>query len=346
MKGNYRVKEPIIEPNPPVCLCKRAKGTPGKLDGDLNKPFWQQTEWMQDFHDIEGDSKPLPRKKTMVKVLWNQEALYVGAYLQDDTIWATVTQRDDIIYVDNDFEVFLAPNDSTHQYYELEMNAMNTVWDLMMDKPQRDCVRRIISWDIKGLETAVKIDGKLNDPSADNKGWSLEIKIPWFSLRECGQDECMPSHIVPDLGEIWRMDFSRVEWEVQVQNNQYVKITDPQTNQPLPENNWLWAPTGVIDAHMPERWGYLVFTENGEEYPLPAEDQAKLLLRKLYYRQHAYCCKEGRFTEDIHLLLGEQADRYHLRAFVTPSMFEAIADFDGKEYHIRQDGYVWCGDEY
>ena len=52
MKGNHRVKEPIIPCCPPVCRSHRAVGKPGVLDGDLSKPFWQTGEWMDDFHDI------------------------------------------------------------------------------------------------------------------------------------------------------------------------------------------------------------------------------------------------------------------------------------------------------
>lgn len=216
----------------------------------------------------------------------------------------------------------------------------------IMEKPQRDCVRRIIGWDIHGLESAVKIDGRLNDPTAQNTGWSLEIRIPWFSLRECGKDECYPTRFAPEPGEIWRMNFSRVEWDVDVRDGRYVKRADKATGEPLPEHNWVWAPTGVIDIHMPEMWGYLVFTREGERYPLPRADAAKLLLRKLYYREHAHCCQTGQFTADVALLLGDEAAQYNLRAYVTPSMFEGALDFEGETWHIRQDGYLWQGDEY
>lgn len=346
MKGNFRVHEPICDYNPPIYRCARAKGKPGRLDGDLTKPFWQTGEWIDDFHDIEGDSLPRPLKYTRAKVLWDDEALYVAAELIDDTIWATVENRDELIYIDNDFEVFLAPQTSSHRYFELEMNAMNSVWDLMMEKPSRDCVRRIIGWDIKGLESAVKVDGELNNPAANNRSWSLELKIPWFSLRECGKDECYPTHFAPDLGEVWRMNFSRVEWKVDVVDGKYVKQKD-ENGVDLPEFNWVWAPTGVIDIHMPEMWGYLVFTENGEEHPLPLrEDEIKLALRKLYYREHAFCCLEGKFSDDAKALIGDLADQFSIRAYTTPSMFEGVAEVDGEVWHIRQDGYVWKGDEY
>ena len=343
MKGNHRVHEPIIPCDPPSYRCQRAALAAGPIDGDLSKPFWQQGEWIEDFHDIEGDSRPRPWKRTRVKLLWNDEALYIAARLEDDTIWATVRERDRVIFVDNDFEVFLAPQDSSHRYYELEMNAANAVWDLYMGRPQRDCVRRIIGWDIQGLESAVHVEGALNDPSADNHAWTVELKLPWFSFRECGLDECFPDRLAPVPGEIWRMDFSRVEYDVDVVDGRYVKRCGPD-GAPLPEHNWLWAPTGVIDAHMPEMWGYLIFTEAGEAYPLPAADAAKWVLRRLYYREHAHRCRCGAFTDDAAALLGEQAARWGVRAYVTPSLFEGALTFGGVTWRIDQDGYIWKED--
>ena len=340
MIPNYRVKEPIIPLNPPVYHCKRALLPFGKATGCIDRDFWKNAEIITEFRDIEGDTRPRPWKKTVVRMLWDEEALYVGAVLEEDEIWATVKNRDELIFTDNDFEVFLAPQASSHRYYELEMNALNTVWDLLMEKPQRDRVRRIIGWDIKGLDSAVRIDGELNNPNADNRSWSLEIKIPWFSLRECGLDQCYPEHWAPDVGEIWRLNFSRVTWNVDKKNGAYVKRTDA-SGKPLPENNWVWAPTGVIDIHMPEMWGYLLFTQAGEDYPLPKEDAAKWLLRRVYYREHLYSCTHNCFTEDLQALFGDEAQDMNVNVYTTPSLFEAITEFGGTHWHIRQDGYIW-----
>jgi hypothetical protein len=189
----------------------------------------------------------------------------------------------------------------------------------------------------------VKIDGELNNPNADNKKWTIEMKIPWFSLRECPLDQCYPPKFAPTPGEIWRLNFSRVEYEVDIVDGKYVKRCG-EDGQPLPEHNWLWSPTGVIDAHMPEMYGYLLFTENGEDYPLPEEDEVKFVLRKLYYRQHKYSCEHGRYCTDAQQLLGDEADKYGVETFATPSMFEGIAPWKGDAWHIDQDGYVWKGD--
>jgi len=336
------VKEPIIGFNPPHYVCRRTHiPYPGEPDGRLDKAFWQQAETITDFHDIEGDALPRPLKQTKVKLLWDDNYLYIGALLEDDEIWATVSKRDEIIFFDNDFEVFLAPKPTSHRYYELEMNAMNTVWDLLMEKPARDGVHRILSWDIRGLKSAVHIDGELNNPSAKNRFWSIELLIPWLPLRECGIDECMPSRIAPDNGEIWRLNFSRVEYRMDTANGNYVKRTNPATGQPYPEYNWVWAPTGVIDIHMPELWGYLVFGDENTQFVQPENAQIEWQLRKLYYRQRQFGAANGYYTTDFDKLKGDDTWSAVPQIDVTPSMFEISLPTSSGKLHIRQDGYLW-----
>lgn len=336
------VIEPKIAFNPPHYVCQRTRiPFQGEPDGRLDKPFWEQAEAIDDFHDIEGEGMPWPLKKTSVKLLWDDENLYIGAKLEEDQIWATVTERDEIIYVDNDFEVFLSPKHTTHRYYELEINALNTIWDLLMEKPYRDGVHRIISWDIHGLKSAVYIDGELNNPSAENRFWSIELIIPWFSLRECEIDECRPVHITPDIGELWRVNFSRVEYQMDVQDGKYVKRISPETGQPYPEYNWVWAPTGVIDIHMPEMWGYLLFADGDMQFSPPSDEQIMWELRKLYYRERKYGADHGHYTNNFEELKGEDEWTIIPKIDVTPNLFEISAPASAGTLHIRQDGYLW-----
>ena len=241
------VPEPNISFRPRSYVCQRAQSRPD-LDGRVAKPFWDRACWSEDFVDIEGDLKPRPAKRTRVKMLWDDEYLYIGAELEEDQIWAEVIERDAVIFYDNDFEVFIDPDGDTHNYYELEMNALNTVWDLLLPKPYRDGGPAINGWDIKGLKTAVSIDGRLNDASADNRGWTLEIALPWSALKRCAAVKRRKQGIP---GE----STSRVEWTVEVRDGQYVKVRDPATGRPLPEDNWVWSPQGIVNMHYPELWG-------------------------------------------------------------------------------------------
>lgn len=223
---------------PPSYPCHFTK-TPPVIDGHLNDPVWRKAPWTSDFVDIEGPGKPVPRFRTRVKMLWDHQYLYIAAELQEPDVKATLTQHDSVIFKDNDFEVFLKPLPDTPSYYEFEMNALNTGWDLYLAKPYRLGGKADNSWDIQGLRTAVAIQGTLNNSSDADEGWTLEIAYPLTAFQN-RQD--VPA---PHAGTQWRINFSRVEWKA---------------GQPR-EDNWVWSPQGVIDMHVPERWGYLDFTK-------------------------------------------------------------------------------------
>ena len=109
-----------------------------KVDGDINEKAWQAAAWTDSFVDIEGSGKPQPKYKTRVKLLWNDSCLFVAAELEEPHVWANLKQHDNIVYYDNDFEVFLDPGNDVHQYFEIEVNALNTILDLFMPKPYRN----------------------------------------------------------------------------------------------------------------------------------------------------------------------------------------------------------------
>ncbi len=145
-------------------LCYRAT-SPMKVDGRLDEPAWQNVPWTDDFVDIEGDARPRPRFRTRAKMLWDQKHLYVAADIEEPHVWATLTRHDSVIFHDNDFEVFIDPNGDNHEYYELEINALNTTWDLFLPLPYKDGGKARNEWEIAGLRTAVRVAGTLNDPS-------------------------------------------------------------------------------------------------------------------------------------------------------------------------------------
>jgi hypothetical protein len=336
-----KVPEPNLTFAPKHYLCRRASG-PLELDGRLDKPFWDNADWTDDFVDIEGDLRPMPAKRTRVKMLWDDECFYFGAEMEEDQIWATLTERDSVIFYDNDFEIFIDPDGDTHRYYEFEMNALNTVWDLLLVKPYRDGGPAVNGWDISGLRTAVHIEGELNRPGAANRMWSVEVAMPWTTLRECAHEGRAPV-----AGEYWRVNFSRVEWRTEVVDGEYRKVVNPETGKPYPEDNWVWSPMGIVNMHYPELWGYVIFAgeEAGEagQFRLPADEQVKWELRKLYYRQRNHYAANGEFTRDASLLMGGDSWTIQPRIETTGRLFEISApSADGRAiWRIREDGYIW-----
>jgi hypothetical protein len=262
------------------------------IDGDINDDVWKQAAWTNDFQDIEGDSKPRPSLKTKTKMLWDDSCIYIAAQIEEPQVWAYLQKHDEIIYHDNDFEVFISPRNSTQQYYELEFNALNTVLDLFMDKPYRDGGNPMINWDAKGLRSAVKIQGTLNNPDDTDKGWTVEIAIPIKAISTSNKMRA------PQEGTLWRINFSRVEWDTKAVDGKYVKLTD-SNGYARPEHNWVWSAQGVIDMHFPERWGYLQFTKSDDPnvaFAMPYAEQQKQYLWLIYYREQMWYSKHGEYV--------------------------------------------------
>jgi hypothetical protein len=169
------------QPAPKTYTCFRARA-PIRVDGRLDDPAWRTAPWTTWFVDIQGTRLTTPRFRTRVKMLWDDQYFYVAAHLQEPDVWATLTAHDSVIFHDNDFEVFLNPSGDGRNYFEFEINALNTGWDLFLPKPYRQGGKADNSWDIPGLQTAIAIDGTLNNPADRDRGWTVEIAIPWTAF--------------------------------------------------------------------------------------------------------------------------------------------------------------------
>ena len=228
--------------------------TPPRIDGRLDDAAWNGAVWSEDFVDIEGDRRPAPHLRTRIRMAWDSTALYVAAAMQEPDLWATITRRDAVIFRDNDFELFLDPDGDGRTYFELEINALGTVWDLFLPLAYRHGGRGRGAWGITGLRSAGGLPGPLNDPADGDSGWTVELAIPFADLR---QPEV--TTLVPRAGDVWRINFSRVQWRLVVRDGQYRKVADPATGRPLAELNWVWTPQDTINMHIPERWGLVTF---------------------------------------------------------------------------------------
>ncbi|QRR04183.1 carbohydrate-binding family 9-like protein [Dyadobacter sandarakinus] len=225
------------------------------IDGKLSESDWKKVEWTPRFVDIEGDKKPLPLQNTQVKMLWDNDYLYIAAVMEEEHIWAYQDKKDQVVFLENDFEVFIDPDGDTDNYYELEINAINNSFDLFLPKPYRKGGKPDIKWNIEGLKSAVSIEGTLNNAADTDKQWTLEIAIPFKSL-STGQ----VAAVMPQDGTSWRINFSRVNWRHETdKDGRYMRSRNAETNKVLPEYNWVWSPQGIINMHYPEYWGYLHF---------------------------------------------------------------------------------------
>lgn len=250
------------------------------IDGDINKDVWKNTDWSKRFVDM--TTGEFGMYNTQTAILWNDTHLYIAFVAEEPFVEAKLTERDSIIFLENDLEVFIDGGDC---YYELEINAANTIYEVFFiwkdaytkgskfDIPQFDVHRpqaytfggdydrsgstfwkgthpRGIRWaftdfDMPGLTTAVKIDGTLNDNSDIDKGWSAEIAIPWNSLTLLANGRSLP----PANGDIWKLFLGRF---------QKLMLGGKEVH---PHPAMAVNSHGIYDTHMPEKWSRVRFVD-------------------------------------------------------------------------------------
>ena len=327
----------LIAADPPLgYVTYRAPG-PIAVDGRLDDEGWRGVPWTDPFVDIEGDARPRPRFRTRAKLCWDDAYLYIAADLEEPDVWGTLTAHDAVIFQDNDFEVFIDPDGDNHNYYEFEINALNTGWDLRLVKPYRDGGPALNEWEIPGLKTAVHVRGTLNDPTDVDEGWSVEIALPWAVLGEFTSMDCPPRD-----GDRWRVNFSRVEWRHLVADGRYARV--PETR----EDNWVWSPQGVVDMHRPATWGEVQFSTGPigavpftPDPAVPARD----FLNEVYEAQRLYREEHGEWAGSLRVLgleLSEGLHSFRLEATADGYRRDAVsssADGD-RRWTIRQDSLL------
>jgi len=336
---------PRIPWDPVTVVAARAVPAP-TIDGRLDEAVWQGAPPSPPFVDIRGGDAPPPRFETRVRLLWDDEALYVGAEMEEPHLQSSLTERDAHIWQeDNDFEVFLDPDHDTHDYVELEVNAFGTEWDLLLDKPYRDGGRARDDFDLVGLETAVHLDGTVNDPRDVDQGWSVELRIPHSALAEVAG-----VRVPPRPGDVWRVNFSRVEWPFRVEGDRYVKSAPlPPDPDAHPEDNWVFSPQGLVAMHYPERWGLLGFSADpvvspGARVEVRDEDRARDALRRVYHVARRTMARDGTYdalARSTFLSRPPGGFSWPPEVVLRPGGYEAsVALPDGRRLLLREDGWV------
>lgn len=246
-----------------------------KIDGKLDESVWINAPYSSNFRDLVSGEKTI--HDTKAAVLWDDDFLYLGYWIEEPNLQATLTERDAYIYTDNDIEFFIAGEDA---YYEFEINAYGTIYEVLFiweesyvskgyssleifDQEQAGVRpfhgvgykphprgRRIgfWNWDFPGLQSAVFLDGTINDDSDRDRGWTVEIALPWSEMDILTRGK--PINLPPQEEDVWRMDFSRF--------NQYKEA--PPAND---SGGWAWSPHGVWDSHVPACFTFIHFSESG-----------------------------------------------------------------------------------
>lgn len=161
--------------------------SPVRIDGRLDDEAWTAAPAAGDFVQREPIEGAPAQHRTQVRVLYDEQALYVGARMYDDspaTIARQLVRRDETGQFDS-FELSLDPDLDGRSGYLFRISAAGVQGDAylyedVLDDPSWDAV-----W-----ESAVQVDAQ---------GWTAELRIPLSQIRY------LPS---PDPQD-WGINFTR-----------------------------------------------------------------------------------------------------------------------------------------
>jgi hypothetical protein len=182
-------------------LCRRFSQKP-KFTGDLSQPPWSGTESIYSLTLSNGDG--VPQQSTRFMCGWDDENFYVGFQVKDRDIRATMKERDAKVWQEEAVEFFVSPDEDLTNYYEFQFSPRNVVRDIWVENPKGRMEGSSFhgEWDCLKLMTSVHVEGKINDNTIPDSGWSIEISLPFECLLGKGK------RVIS--GDIWRINFFRV----------------------------------------------------------------------------------------------------------------------------------------
>lgn len=223
--------------NTPRYAVRKLQEVEPTIDGELDEDVWAELPpaRLQPF----GKGQ---RYQTWAKLFATDEALYVGAYLQDEHIWGDLDERDADTWTQEVLELFIDPEGDGKDYVELQITPKNTIFDARFaqrlgqgEGSRRAQIDAAKAWNMKGLESAVSVQGTLNDDSDEDRAWTVELKLPFAALPHKKDG-------APAPGQSWAFNLYRFD-------------------RPAPKKSfayaWSTAPRG--DFHQVDKFGQLRF---------------------------------------------------------------------------------------
>ena len=141
-----------------------------QIDGILKESVWK-SEGYNDFTQSDPIDGAEPTEKTIVWVAYDDKALYIGARLYDshpELIVSRLGRRDD--FLDSDWFIFAVdPYYDRRSGFQFAVNPAGSIvdWTLYNDEWNDNTWDGVWDWGV----------------NIDDKGWSVEIKIPFNQLR-------------------------------------------------------------------------------------------------------------------------------------------------------------------
>jgi hypothetical protein len=163
------------------------------IDGKMDEASWGKTEtgsFDNYYEAIEKNDK----QKTVFRMLWDDENLYLFYQCEDKFINARETKQDGATYLDDCVELFVTPTPGANKmHFAFEVNLFKTSNDIVFIEDYYQGKKGVIKAFNPKFEREVTIDGTLNDNSDIDKGWTMEMAIPLVTF--WGNDGYNPAEV-------------------------------------------------------------------------------------------------------------------------------------------------------
>ena len=191
------------------------------VNADAAETCWREAEPCQLLDNV---TRQAASQTTQVRAVWDEAAWSLLFEMEDAHPWATLTQPDGPLWTEEVVEVFVDPVGDLESYFEVEINPLGTVVDLVLRRTLSGW-RKDFAWQVEGLGSVVR-------RTAD--GWAAELRLPFTSV----------AREPPAPGTFWRANFLRID-----------RPNGPGSEGVLSA----WSPTGLRNFHRPECFGTVEF---------------------------------------------------------------------------------------
>jgi len=197
------------------------------IDGKADEEAWKHAQVIDHFYLPWLKDKARPAKTaTKAKLLWDHEYLYFFADMEDTDLYADVTEHNGQTWDNDVFELFFKPAEDKPGYYEFQVNAAATIFNVFFPRRGAGGVRRFKNDTQFHIDAKVKLDGTLNNWTDKDKGWAVEGRIPWKDFYRTGGR--------PEIGEKWKFALCRYDYSIDFEGPE-LSTCAPLKSQPFPD---------------------------------------------------------------------------------------------------------------
>lgn len=182
-------------------VCHRAGGTI-TIDDKDHPDEWRRAEVIRDWY--EPVTNQPARSKSEIRMLWDDECLYMHFVLYDLDLRGTRKKRTEVHCDEDIAELVLRPVADKRSYYEFEVNPANSWMALQVADMKKGGLVERSAWE-PGLRTAVHVEGTVNDPTDRDKLFRVVMAVPWKNL-------ALAEGKTPKVGEAWSFHGSRYDY--------------------------------------------------------------------------------------------------------------------------------------